>query len=413
MSGGMRGGMDDASGGKPAPRAAAGPSLSQLLFEASHSLRTLSQRALLTMLGTAIGSAAIVALLSLGRGAAEQSLQAFEAMGSNTAIANLQPASDGAPVAQLDIAAAQRALPAIAELAPLALLATRVRSQGLSAEATIVGSNAAMARVAGLRMQQGRFISDFDQRAAYAVVGSELAATLGIGAAWQGRTIQINQYLFTLVGVLAPQAPNPLLPVAFNQAVMLSLPAMQRLQGAPQMSNVVFQAQRTADIGAAAEQFKAYCAQHYPKLKLEVQLPLQLLEGMRGQARNFSYLLAALGGIALLVSGIGIMNVMLMSIAERRKEIGIRLSLGARQRDIRHLFLLEAVGLSIGGAVGGVLLGLLAVYLYAGAVGWRFHVPPDALLVGLAAPILVGVVFGLFPAIQAARLQPLQVLRDE
>lgn len=134
---------------------------------------------------------------------------------------------------------------------------------------------------------------------------------------------------------------------------------------------------------------------------------------MRGQARNFSYLLAALGAISLLVSGIGVMNVMLMSVAERRKEIGIRLSVGARERDIRNLFFLEAVGLSLGGALAGLVLGAAITFTYSITVGWRFSLPPHALIIGLCSPVLVGIGFGLFPAVKAAKLQPLQILRDE
>ena len=395
-----------------AARVGPGPSPRQLLAEASQSVRNLTQRALLTMLGIAIGSAAIVALLSLGQGAAEESLRSFESLGSNIGIASVS-ASITHP-APLDFDAAQaRHVVGIVDVAPLALLATKVQAQGKASDATVLGTQESIARIFNLRPIKGRFISDLDSRSTYAVIGSDVATALGIDGTGDGHVIQINNYLFTVVGILAPQLPNPLLPTSVNQSVIVPLASMSRLQGAPEVSGMIFSSGSAADIVATASHFKEYLLSRFPSRTIEIQLPMQLLDGMRGQARNFSYLLAALGGISLLVSGIGIMNVMLMSIAERRKEIGIRLSVGARERDIRNLFFLEAVGLSIGGALAGVLLGLVTTYAYSAVVGWRFSVPMNALVAGLLSPVLVGIGFGLFPAIKAAKLQPLQILRDE
>lgn len=393
-------------------RVGAGPTFLQLLSDASRSIRGLSQRSLLTMLGTAIGSASIIALLSLGQGAAEESLRSFEILGSSVAIANLQARpgmSVPLQVNKIDV----RSVPGVVAAAPLAVLATPVQSKGKSIDATIVGTSEAIQPIARWALTRGRFISDLDERATFAVIGSDVAVALGLNESGPDSTVQINGYLFTVIGILAPQPPNPLLPVAVNQSVIIPLPAMGRLQGAPTISSVMFTSTSTADISATVKRLEAYFNRNFPMLMVDMQMPTQLVASMRIQARNYAYLLAALGGISLLVSGIGIMNVMLMSIAERRKEIGIRLSVGARQRDIRNLFFLEAVGLSLGGAAAGLALGGLAVYGYTAVAGWRFSIPAQALIAGLSAPIAVGIVFGLFPAIKAASVQPLQTLRDE
>ncbi|MCL6483471.1 MAG: FtsX-like permease family protein, partial [Janthinobacterium lividum] len=127
---------------------------------------------------------------------------------------------------------------------------------------------------------------------------------------------------------------------------------------------------------------------------------------------TFSYLLAGLGGISLLVGGVGVMNVMLMNVSERRREIGVRMALGARPRDIRNLFLLETATLSVAGALLGALLGLIVSYSFTRISGWKFTLVPESLLLGCGSSLLIGLFFGLYPAISAARLQPVQALRD-
>lgn len=405
-----RDGMTD---GARATRLRAGPTPRQMLREALVSVRPLSQRSLLTMLGITVGSAAIVALLNLGRGAADESLRSFETMGANTLIVNFAAPVGGRPApATFDGAAALAALPALTRVAPIALHATRVGHAGRGADATVVGADAALAAAANMRLRQGRFVSDFDQRAGYAVLGAGLARALGLERAPPGATIRIEHYLYTVIGVLDALPPNPLLPIAFDDAVIVPLAGMRRLQPVPQLNSLIVSA-NDADHDTTQTALKRYLARALPGVTTEVQLPVRLIDGMRRQARTFAYLLAALGGVALLVSGIGVMNVMLMSVAERRREIGVRLALGARQRDIRNMFLLEAAGLSLGGALAGALLGVGVTYGFTRLAHWSFRLNADALLIGVASPLLVGLVFGLFPAMAAARLQPLQILRDD
>lgn len=169
----------------------------------------------------------------------------------------------------------------------------------------------------------------------------------------------------------------------------------------------------TSDLNTAADALKTYLGGLSRDRKAEVLVPQHLLDGLARQANTFAYLLAGLGGISLLVGGVGVMNVMLMNVAERRREIGIRMALGARARDIRNLFLIEAATLSVAGALLGASTGLAAAYTFVRISGWSFSLAPLSLPLGICSALTVGLFFGLHPALAAARLQPVQALRDD
>ena len=148
--------------------------------------------------------------------------------------------------------------------------------------------------------------------------------------------------------------------------------------------------------------------------EINIQIPHQLIDGIDQQSRTFYWLLTSLGGISLLAGGIGIMNVMVMNISERRREIGIRMSLGARPKDITLLFLIEAIYLSFAGSIAGVCSGMILSYVFIYLSGWNaFVISPISIPLAIGSSISTGLFFGLYPAISASRLSPLKALRDE
>ncbi|MBQ1657545.1 MAG: FtsX-like permease family protein, partial [Rhodocyclaceae bacterium] len=150
-----------------------------------------------------------------------------------------------------------------------------------------------------------------------------------------------------------------------------------------------------------------------PDHQVSVRIPRQLLDGLAQQTRLFSWLLTALGGIALIIGGIGVMNVMVMSVTVRRREIGVRMALGARGRDIGTLFLLEAIALASAGAVIGAVAGVALSWFFVKYAGWAvFSLSALAFPLGIGSAVLVGLFFGISPALAAARLTPVQALRD-
>lgn len=393
-----------------------GPSPSQLLAESLDSLRLLGRQSMLALLGIAVGSASIIALLNIGRNAADESIRAFNDMGTDILVVSFPHSpQDNRPFpSTLDTDALKEAAPSIAHVAPITIHSARVSLNGQAAEATLVGTTADLASTVGLQIQEGRFLSDFDHRETFVVVGARVARDFGVkGNPLQiGDLLQIENYLFQVIGIAESLPASPLIPVAVDESIILPIEGMRRVRSAPEIGSVIVKVATTADLPATAKALHNYLTDWLDGREVEVQIPQHLLDGLKRQANMFSYLLTGLGGISLLVGGVGVMNVMLMNVSARRIEIGVRMALGARPRDIRSLFLLEAGMLSVVGALLGALSGLAVAYLFTRVSGWKFTLVPESLLFGCGSSLLIGLFFGLYPAIVASRLQPVKALRD-
>ncbi|MHA6829889.1 ABC transporter permease [Ralstonia pseudosolanacearum] len=392
--------------------------LAQILIEAAASLRVLGGRALLALLGISIGCASVVALLNIGSSAANEAVRTFEGLGSRLMVASFdaRPGTNPRPApSTLDTQVAVRALPGIQHLAPVILSATTVRLHGRSYDASVVGTTGDLMSALKLTVARGRFLSAYDRQSTYAVLGARaLGALSGAGRrASPGDSIEIAGYTFEVIGVLAGQRPNPMIPVPLDEAILLPIEGMRRIAPMPEISSVIALAWQTEAPGAAAAALRDYLTPLARGRDVQVQIAQQLLDGLAQQARTFSWLLVGLGGISLLVGGVGVMNVMLMNVAERRREIGVRVALGARPRDIGALFLLEAAMLATAGALAGTVAGLMASWLFAKFSGWAFAPAASSLALGIASALLTGLFFGLHPALMAARLEPVQALRDD
>jgi putative ABC transport system permease protein len=398
-----------------AVKAMSAPSWAQLFAEALDSLRLLGRRSLLALLGIAVGSASIIALLNIGRNAGEESMRSFKAMGTDLLLVEfpfVHSKKQPLPMT-LDFPKVRRALPAISHLAPISLNSASVRREGTRVDASLVGTTAELAPILGLRLEAGRSLSAFDQRAPFVVVGAGIAEQLRV----RGQPLRVNDllqidhYLFQVIGIAASQADNPMLPVSLDHSLLIGLDGLRRLRPAAELGSLVARLRPDADPSATALQ--ALLAEQLQGREVKVEIPRQLLEGLTRQADTFAWLLAGLGGISLLVGGVGVMNVMLMSVSERRREIGVRMALGARTQDIRTLFLLEAASLSIVGALLGAALGVASAYAFARCSGWQFSLSLASLPLGLGSTLLMGLFFGLYPAVAASRLSPVKALRDE
>jgi len=384
-----------------------GPRWPQRFAEALGSVLQLGTRAWLALLGIAAGCAALVALMNIGHSASQHVRHLFQGLGSELLVVSLEARDEGAglmPLALVDLP------PGVRAAAPLAVSVATVRRNAVSVEAMIALSTSPLIEVLDLRVAQGRPLSRHDDQARHVLLGAALADQL---RASSGDRLQLGSYVFDVIGVLAPRGFNPVLPVNFDDVVLMPLASAHRLDPAPEVAAIVALGQDAATLPLAAEALAQYLQARLPRHELDVQLPRQMLESMAGQSTMMTWMLAGTAAIALLLGGVGVMNVMVMNVLQRRREIGVRLALGARGRDIAWLFLLEALLLSVTGAVLGVLLGLIAAWLFALASEWRFALEAWSLPVSMGTSLLLGLLFGLQPALAAARLQPVMTLRDD
>lgn len=388
-----------------------------LLQDLDASLRTLGKRSVLALIGIAIGSSSVVAMINIGSNAAEEASTIFKGMGVTTLVAQLSESTeDGrrAPTA-LDTVQLHQAVANLMHIAPIAPVGGTVDFKGRSFYTELIGSTAQLAQAMDLTLREGRFLSEFDQGQTYAVIGNTLAQSLGTPAQPLriGDWIRIEHYLFQVIGILQRHPESLLIPVRANDALFIPLDGIRRINDSPRLSDVIIRVAPAQDMSAVANALIEPLKRLTGVRDVTLLVPQQLMDGMTRQTRTFAYLLMALGGISLIGGGTGVMNVMLMSVSQRRREIGVRMALGARRSDIRHLFMLEAITLTSVGAVCGGVLGVVCASTYAHLSGWTFILAPLSLPLGLVSTLLVGIFFGLYPAVQASRLQPVEALRDE
>ena len=396
-----------------------GVRFNQLLLEPLENLRLLGGRAALALLGIAVGCGVVIALLNIGHNAKSQSLAIFKGMGSDLMVVHIRPASESQPSGQsilgtLGSANILEALPDFQTMALLTVTATNASISGRTFHTMIVGATPELAKVLNLTTKQGRLLNNYDGRSAYAVLGWNAAISLSNNEVpiTTGAHFQLGDYLLQVVGVLQEQEPNPLLPFTIDDMILVPHDSIRRLVNSFQVNTILARSDSGQPEKAAAL-LEKHLQSLVPDHVVHVQTPQQLLSGITQQARLFSGLIIGLGGVSLLVGGVGIMNVMLMNIAERRQEIGIRLAIGARPRDIAWLFLLEAVALACIGALSGTLIGIAATWGFSLLSAWEaFSLSPLSILIGALSSILTGLFFGLSPALTAARLQPVHALRD-
>ena len=390
----------------------AGPALTTVGAEAAANLRGQGGRSFLALLGIVIGSASIITLLNMGHIAQQESLKRFRSMGIDALRVEATPT--GFSPAGFDRNAAEALVsddPDILGVAPMAIGRDHVVHGARSEDAAVVGASAALFDLAGLQLAAGRPLTEADGCAQVAVLGAQTSRSLfGRGRA-VGEVVYVGSYGFTVVGVLGPSTLEALSPVEYGRSVLVPLSCARRVTPGVDPTAALIRLRPGADGEAAGRRVSERLSR--PGSDVNARSARSLVDAMNAQKAVHSRLLTAIGGISLFVGGIGVMNVMLMSMMQRRREIGVRLAVGARRRDIRAMFLFESGALAGAGGVLGALAGVTVTAAIAAVSGWDFALAVWTLPLGPGLSALVGMIFGLYPAIAASRLNPVDAIRAE
>lgn len=387
-----------------------------LVRDAWDNLLALRQRSALALLGILIGTASVVAMMSIGQMAGKEAVKPFLSMGVNLLLVqatNSNGEVQGLPLARIEALPKTMSGVVAATAFAAGRDATIVDPTQMLPE--ILAAFPSMSEVVGLKAAQGRLLADVDADSLVAVVGSELAHPTrpGAKAASLGDQVRAGAYLYRVVGILAPTPSNNLSPVDFNRAIVIPFGSAKRSVGVVNPTGALVKMSPDASDEQVAAGLPAALGFGVTGERLTIQNARQAIAAIKAQRAAQTRLLGALGGVSLLVGGLGVMNVMLMGMMERRREIGLRVALGATPHDIQLMFLAEAVVLAAAGGLFGCVLGAAAAYVAAMVSRWEFSLALYALPLGAGVAMVVGLLFGLYPAIKAARLDPIEALRAE
>jgi putative ABC transport system permease protein len=394
--------------------------VTELLRLALGRLRTSRLRAFLTMLGVIIGVASVVALVGVSQGTTTRITDQLDQLGTNLlTISPTSMSSDGSTSLSLEDAEAIAELDSVAAVAPEVSTSVTVSVGDESSDTTIVGTTEAYPQVRAYDVWQGTFLTEVavERGLRVAVLGASTAEDLGLDETSLGTEISIGGIPFTVIGILQPkggsgfQDPDDqvMVPVATVQKYLVGGDSVRTI-GVSVADDAAMDA-TNAEITALLRERHELAATDEADFSIFDQT--QLLEAASSISATLTLLLGGIASISLIVGGIGIMNIMLVSVRERTREIGIRKAIGARGRDILAQFLVEALTLSLLGGLIGIALGLLVSAGIGQLAGWGFSFSVTTVLAAVLSSLAVGVVFGVWPARQAARLDPITALRYE
>lgn len=390
------------------------------IIEALRSLLSSKQRTLLALLGIIIGIGSVIALVSTGTIAQKESMKQFLEMGTD--VLRIQQdryrgkSQDQEQAFRMDeIMDLPFETDVITDIAPFVSFSGSLRTHTKRFSVIGAGVSGSFISINKLSLAEGRFISDLDYLMYQAVLSGGLASRLRREGVHNlvGTEVFLEDRLFTIVGELHPAAAGPMRAYEGLEGLLIPISTATRMNA----QNRIRAALAVKRPEFAHDQAEAAISSYFHGLPRPINVTVrsaeQIIEHMEKQMRMFTLLLGAIGSISLIVGGVGVMNVMLVSVTERRREIGIRRALGARKRDIQSQFLMESVILSLLGGLLGIIIGVGVSYGIARFSGWEFEIIYEALLIGVGVSGAVGVFFGYYPARQASNLLPIQALRSD
>ncbi len=390
--------------------------------EAFDSLRKARLRTILGLISVMIGICSVITMVSLGEIAKEHARKEFEALGTDIMVIRKSgfgggPESEKIQINLTDVVEMEEVLPSIdSAAARYPGYGSFMHAGEKVGDGSVQGVTENFAKVNELEVINGRYVSNLDIERYYSVVGSEVAAAMREAGTQNvvGELIDISGSLYTVVGELSPKEEDYLLPISLqaNSSVFIPITTAARIDPSSEIEVVVARSAPGVESEAAVTDVKDYFAIRSFGLNIDVVTAKELIGQLESQMQTYTLLLGSIGSIALIVGGIGIMNIMLVSVAERRREIAVRRALGARRRDIQSQFLIESILLTVSGGVLGSAAGLVATWVGCQFTGWDYLVSTTSVASGILVAAVVGIFFGFQPARQAARLDPIVGLQS-
>ncbi len=409
--------------------------LKQEFVEAIESLLHHKLRTILTLLGMIFGVGAVIAMLSIGKGAEREALQLIDSMGLRNIIVKnkhfeenrlkeIRESSIGLTLQDLN--AAVETLPFLASYcASKQIVEYAVYSRLATTNARVRGVTPSYREMSKISMKEGRFIKPLDNQwfAKVCVIGSRIRQVLFPGINPIGKNLKINHVWLTVIGTIQDKSlsKNEFQGVALRgEQSNIYIPlqtALKVFQFKPLDAEIdefrIRLKRGISSITSAATLEHLLNRRHKNTADFEIVVPEALLQQHKQTQRIFTIVMACIAGISLLVGGIGIMNIMLATVLERTREIGLRRAVGARQKDIQRQFILETFAISFIGGALGIIFGFArssAISAFAGwAVGWSL----SAIVLSVGVCALIGLIFGIYPAVQASKLDPIKALRHD
>jgi putative ABC transport system permease protein len=388
-------------------------------------------RSMLTMLGIIIGVGAVIAMVGIGQGASASVQSQIAQLGNNVLYVSAGSSSSGGfrggsgsgtTLTVEDVDAIEQEIPWVRAATPTVRASGQlvVGSENWSASGGINGVDEQYPEIRDWSVASGTFFTASDVRSAarVAVLGRTVADNLFGGADPVGQTLRIRNLPFRVVGVLAAKGQSATGQDQDDTVLIPYSTALKKLLARNHIQSAMVSAVSAEASFTAQEEIASLLRQRH-KLRpneeddFSVRNMTDIAEAAEGSSRIMTNLLASIAGVSLLVGGIGIMNIMLVSVTERTREIGIRLAIGARSGVIRRQFLVESVTISMLGGAIGIIMGLLASFVISSALAWPTLISPVSIVVSVVFSVLIGVTFGYYPARKAASLDPIDALRFE
>jgi putative ABC transport system permease protein len=386
-------------------------------------------RALLTMLGIIIGVAAVIAMLAIGRGAQSAIEAQIASLGTNVLMIFPGATSSGGvssgagtsvTLTVEDALAIREEASAISHVTPTVRTVRQVVAGNLNWSSTIQGGTLDFLTIRGWKLKTGELFTDQDVRSGTKVclLGKTVVDNLFPNMDPIGQTVRIQKIPFQVVGTLETKGQNMMGQDQDDIIIAPLLTVQRKVMGIDFIGAILISARDKASISTAQQQVTSILRNRHKLQEWEdndftVRNQSDIASAATATTGIMTALLGSIASVSLLVGGIGIMNIMLVSVTERTREIGIRMSLGARRKDILQQFLIEAIMLSIIGGLIGIGLGMAISTIIEKFSGWAIHVTPESIGMSFAFSAAVGMFFGFYPARKAAKLSPIEALRYE